>query len=61
MKMVVRARRKCPDGGSNDYKEDFSAAEGLLAGTKSYARRVRRKRTWYQFCVFCSVGGLSVM
>lgn len=59
--MVVRARRK------NDMEESKEgSAEGLLASEgllpELYARRIsRRRRSFYNYCIFGGISGLSVM
>ena len=53
-RMVIRARRKHSLDGLREV------TEGLLAGSNS-RRRVERKRTWYNYCIFGGISGLTVL
>jgi hypothetical protein len=60
--MVIRARRKNEmDDNKDGQSEGLLAPEGLLA--ESYLRRITisRRRTWYNYCIFGGISGLSVM
>lgn len=60
--MVLRARRTGAITGKIEvYKDGFGVTEGLLASPKAYVRRARRKRSWYNYCIFCGISGLSIL
>jgi hypothetical protein len=54
--MTVRARRK---RGADESKE--GADEGLLADIYTRRRISRRTRTWYNYCLFGGISGLTIM
>lgn len=55
-KMVARARRKI---SLDDLKNGLDQA--LLQDSLSTARRNRRKRTWYNYCIFGGISGLTIL
>ena len=54
--MVVRARRKI---SIDDLKNGLDQA--LLQDSFSAARRARRKRSWYNYCIFGGISGLTIL
>lgn len=54
--MVVRARRKI---SMEDLKNGLDQA--LLQGEMGMSRSKRRKRTWYNYCIFGGIGGLTIL
>ena len=54
--MVARARRKI---SLDDLKNGLDQA--LLQDSLSTARRNRRKRTWYNYCIFGGISGLTIL
>jgi hypothetical protein len=53
-RMVIRARRKHSLDGLREV------TEGLLAGSNP-RRRIEGKRTWYNYCIFGGISGLTVL
>lgn len=53
--MVVRARRKI---SMDDLKNGLD--EALLQDSFA-SRRTRRKRTWYNYCIFGGISGLTIL
>jgi hypothetical protein len=54
--MVVRARRRID---VDDLKDGLDQA--LLQGEMGSSRRQRRKRTWYNYCIFGGISGLTIL
>jgi hypothetical protein len=54
--MVLRARRKI---SLDDLKNGLDQA--LLQDSFSASRRARRKRTWYNYCIFGGISGLTIL
>jgi hypothetical protein len=54
--MVMRARRKI---SMDDLKNGLD--EALLQDSFATSRRSRRKRTWYNYCIFGGISGLTIL
>jgi thioesterase domain-containing protein len=54
--MIVRARRKI---SMDDLKNGLD--EALLQDSFAMTRRSRRKRTWYNYCIFGGISGLTIL
>ena len=54
--MVMRARRKIT---VDDLKNGLD--EALLQDSFATSRRSRRKRTWYNYCIFGGISGLTIL
>jgi len=54
--MAVRARRRIDLG---EYSGE--ATEGLLGDSQASSVRPKRKRTWYNYCIFGGISGLCIL
>jgi hypothetical protein len=54
--ILMRARRKI---SLDDLKNGLDQA--LLQDSLSLNRRQRRKRTWYNYCIFGGISGLTIL
>ena len=56
--MAMRARRKLSTDSNMNLRDD---ADGPLLGDLATRKKVRRKRTWYNYCIFGGISGLTIL
>ena len=62
--MVVRSRRHHSTTGMGQYKDEVGeeSTEGLLSPVSPQSIRIsRRTRSWYNYCIFGGISGLTIM